>query len=71
VRPHGLRHAATAALELTAGDVRRVQRFRRHSDVRLLQRYDDSRDDLSVEVANEVAATLWTPTRRPPETAAG
>jgi len=59
VRPHGLRHAAiTAALELTGGDVRKVQRFSRHSDVRVLQRYDDNREDLSGEVAREVAATL-------------
>jgi len=59
VRPHGLRHAAiTAALDLTGGDVRKVQRFSRHSDVRVLQRYDDNREDLSGEVAREVAATL-------------
>ena len=59
VRPHGLRHAAiTAALDLTGGDVRKVQRFSRHADVRVLQRYDDNREDLSGEVAREVAATL-------------
>ena len=59
VRPHGLRHAAiTAALELSGGDVRKVQRFSRHSDVRVLQRYDDNREDLSGEVARAVAATL-------------
>ena len=59
VRPHALRHSAiTAALELTGGDVRKVQRFSRHSDVRVLQRYDDNREDLAGEVAREVAATL-------------
>ena len=59
VRPHGLRHASiTCALELTGGDVRRVQQFSRHADVRVLQRYDDNREDLAGEVAREVAATL-------------
>lgn len=42
-RPHGLRHAAvTEALDLTGGDVRAVQKFSRHRDVRTLQRYDDN-----------------------------
>jgi len=59
VRPHGLRHAAiTTALDLTGGDVRKVQRFSRHADVRVLQRYDDNREDLSGEVARQVAATV-------------
>jgi hypothetical protein len=31
---------------LTGGDLRCVQRFRRHKDARLLQRYDDNRQDL-------------------------
>src|SRR5262249_44719583 len=56
VRPHGLRHAAiTAALDLTGGDVRAVQRFSRHRDLRTLQRYDDSRRDLGGEVAKKLA----------------
>jgi integrase/recombinase XerC len=39
VRPHGLRHAAiTEALERTKGDLRAVQRFSRHRDLRLLPR---------------------------------
>src|SRR5262249_49678196 len=43
-RPHGLRHAAiTEALDRTSGDVRKVQRFSRHRDVRVLLRYDDAR----------------------------
>src|SRR5262249_27394034 len=57
VRPHGLRHAAiTEALERTGGDVRAVQRFSRHRDLRTLQRYDDCRRDLGGEVARKVAA---------------
>jgi integrase/recombinase XerC len=56
VRPHGLRHAAiTEALDLTGGDVRAVQRFSRHRDVRTLDRYDDNRADLAGQVARKVA----------------
>jgi integrase/recombinase XerC len=56
VRPHGLRHAAiTRALDLTGGDLRSVQRFSRHKDVRLLQRYDDNRQDLGGAVARRLA----------------
>lgn len=55
-RPHGLRHAAiTEALEATGGDVRRVQRFSRHKDVRVLLVYDDQRKDLAGEVSRLVA----------------
>ena len=37
VWPHGLRHAAiTEALDLTNGNLRAVQRFSRHQDVRVL-----------------------------------
>ena len=55
-RPHGLRHAAiTAALDLTKGNVRAVQRFSRHRDLRVLNRYDDNRQDLGGEVAALVA----------------
>jgi integrase/recombinase XerC len=57
VRPHGLRHAAiTRALDLTGGDIRSVQKFSRHQDVRLLQRYDDNRQDLGGAVARRLAA---------------
>lgn len=56
VRPHGLRHLAiTSALDLTKGDVRAVQRFSRHKDVRVLSAYDDNRQDLAGEVARLVA----------------
>ena len=56
VRPHGIRHAAiTEALDLTRGDVRAVQRFSRHKDLRILNAYDDSREDLAGKVARLVA----------------
>jgi integrase/recombinase XerC len=59
VWPHGLRHAAiTEALDLTGGNVRAVQRFSRHRDVRVLERYDDNRRDLAGEVAKQVAASV-------------
>ena len=55
-RPHGLRHSAiTAALDLTRGDVRAVQKFSRHRDVRVLSAYDDNRQDLAGDVARLVA----------------
>lgn len=56
VRPHGLRHAAiTEALDRTHGDLRAVQRFSRHRDLRLLLVYDDNREDLGGQVARLVA----------------
>ena len=56
VRPHGLRHAAiTEALDLTRGNVRAVQRFSRHRDLRTLTLYDDNRMDLAGEIARQVA----------------
>lgn len=59
VRPHGLRHSAiTEALALTRGDVRAVQRFSRHRDLRVLTVYDDNREDLGGEVARLVAASI-------------
>lgn len=55
-RPHGLRHAAiTEALDVTGGNVRAVQRFSRHADVRTLALYDDNRTDMAGEVAAMVA----------------
>jgi integrase/recombinase XerC len=56
VRPHGLRHSAiTTALDLTGGNVRSVQKFSRHRDLRVLLRYDDNRQNLAAEVARLVA----------------
>jgi integrase/recombinase XerC len=55
-RPHGLRHAAiTSALDATNGNIRAVQRFSRHRDLRVLNVYDDNRTDLAGDVARLVA----------------
>ena len=56
MRPHGLRHASiTAALDITGGDVRAVQRFSRHRNLTTLTVYDDNRLDLGGKVARLVA----------------
>lgn len=56
VRPHGLRHTAiTEALDLTDGDIRAVQKFSRHRDVRVIERYDDNRQDLAGKIAKRLA----------------
>jgi integrase/recombinase XerC len=57
-RPHAIRHTSiTAALD--AGlDIRIVQRYSRHRDVRTLLIYDDARRDLAGDVAAKVAAAL-------------
>jgi site-specific recombinase XerD len=47
-RPHALRHeGATRLLELTGGNVRAVQRWTRHADVKTVLTYDDNREDLA------------------------
>jgi integrase/recombinase XerC len=57
VHPHGLRHCGiTQALDLTNGNVRAVQKFSRHRDLRILTLYDDNRLDLAGDVARLVAA---------------
>lgn len=59
VWPHALRHSSiTAALDLTDGNIRAVQKFSRHKDVRVLEVYDDTRRDLAGEVASKVAASV-------------
>ena len=56
MRPHGVRHASiTDALDCTNGNIRVVQRFSRHRDLRVLTRYDDNRRDLGGEMARLVA----------------
>lgn len=63
---HGLRHAGiTTALDVSRGDVRAVQRFSRHADLRTLQVYDDNRADLAGAVARQVSerASLDSPGR--------
>lgn len=55
VRPHGLRHAAVTAALDAGVDLRKVQRFSRHRDLRTLVLYDDNRSDLAGDVAAVVA----------------
>lgn len=56
-RPHSLRHTGiTTALERTNGDVRKVQRFSRHRDVRTLLLYDDARTDDAKAIAELVSS---------------
>jgi integrase/recombinase XerC len=58
-RPHGVRHAAiSTALDRSKGDVRLVQRFSRHSDVRTVLRYDDARRDDALATAELVAGSV-------------
>lgn len=59
VWPHALRHAGiTAALDMSGGDVRRVQQFARHSDPKTTMVYDDNRTDMAGQVAKLVAKKL-------------
>lgn len=59
VRPHGLRHAAiTEVLNTGGGNYREAQRFSRHQDPRLLQYYDDNREDLGGRAAARIAAAV-------------
>lgn len=52
VRPHGLRHAGiTEALDRTQGNVRAVQKFSRHVDLKTLMIYDDNRQDHFGQIA--------------------
>lgn len=54
--PHALRHAGTTtALDRMDGDVRAVQRFTGHKDLKTLMIYDDSRRDFGREVAERVS----------------
>jgi integrase/recombinase XerC len=51
--PHRVRHSSiTAALEVTGGDVRRVQKLSRHSSLNTLLIYDDNRKNHQGEVTN-------------------
>ena len=59
LRPHKLRHSCiTAALDLTGGDVRSVQRLSRHSDLRTLTKYDDNREDLQGAVTVNLSGVV-------------
>jgi integrase/recombinase XerC len=57
--PHRLRHSSiTLALDLTGGDVRRVQRLSRHAKVDTVMRYDDARHDMQGEVTGLLSGAL-------------
>ena len=57
--PHRLRHSAiTAALDLTGGDVRKVQKLSRHADLKTLTVYDDNREDLQGAVSQLLSGVL-------------
>lgn len=56
IKTHGLRHAAiTLALERTNGNVRSVRHFSRHTEVSVLMRYDDNRENQGGKIAAIVA----------------
>ena len=51
--PHRIRHSSiTEALNLTNGDVRKVQKLSRHSNLNTLMIYDDNRQNLQGEVTD-------------------
>jgi integrase/recombinase XerC len=53
VSPHKIRHSSiTAALDATDGDVRKVQKHSRHSNLNTLMIYDDNRQNYQGEVTN-------------------
>jgi integrase/recombinase XerC len=55
-RPHGLRHAGiTAALDATHGDVRSIQAYSRHRDLRTILRFDDACQDTVGRIAQRLA----------------
>lgn len=57
--PHMLRHSCiTAALDATAGDVRKVQRLSRHADLRTISIYDDNRADFQGEVTGLLSGMI-------------
>jgi integrase/recombinase XerC len=59
VSPHGLRHSSiTTALDEVDGNVRAVQQFSRHKDVRTVMTYDDRRTDLGGQVSEIVSRKL-------------
>jgi integrase/recombinase XerC len=59
VRPHGLRHnAAARGLDLTGGNVAAVGSLLRHRDIRVVQTYDDRRQDRGGKVADLLSEDL-------------
>lgn len=59
VRPHGMRHNATVrGLDLTKGNTAAVSSMLRHRDIRIVQVYDDRRQDRGGEVATLLSEDL-------------
>lgn len=57
--PHRVRHSAiTAALDALGGDIRKVQRFARHSNPATTALYDDARRQHQAEVSNRLSDLL-------------
>jgi integrase/recombinase XerC len=57
--PHRIRHSAiTAALDITGGNVRSVQRFSRHAKLETLQIYDDNRKKFQAEVTSLLSEAI-------------
>ncbi|MDJ0716201.1 MAG: tyrosine-type recombinase/integrase [Prochloraceae cyanobacterium] len=57
--PHRIRHSSiTEALNQTNGDVRKVQKLSRHSNLNTLMIYDDNRQNLQSEVTGMLDALL-------------
>jgi len=62
ISPHRVRHsAATAALDGTHGDVRRVRKFTRHERIETVLTYDDARKDDAGEIATMLDVAVGTP----------
>jgi integrase/recombinase XerC len=54
--PHRIRHSAiTAALDVTNGDTRKVQKLSRHSNLNTLMIYDDNRHKHQAEITDILA----------------
>jgi integrase/recombinase XerC len=56
---HRLRHSSiTHALEVTDGNVRKVQKLSRHAKIETLMIYDDARENLQGELSNLLLDSL-------------
>jgi integrase/recombinase XerC len=63
--PHMLRHSAvTAALDMSNGDVRKVQKLSRHSQLSTLMIYDDNRQNFQGEMSNLLSGLLQNKKRK-------